>query len=292
MALPYFKEERSARLLLGVVIAFTLANSAVSVGFSYLGRDFWTALSQKDSEHYFTLLGKYALALLGGVPVSVLYSYYRQKLALEWRSWMAQRTIDMFESYRSYYILEAKKEIDNPDQRIAEDVRSFTQTSLSFSITLLTSVIDLFSFSAILYSIYPPLFGAIILYAGFGTASTVYIGKQLVGLNYEQLQREADFRFSMVRMRENAESIAFYGGEPIETREIKRRLARAMSNFFELISVQRNLDFFTVAYRYMVQVLPGFVVAPLFFAGKIELGVVSQSYGAFNHILADLSIIV
>eukprot|EP00291_Cryptomonas_curvata_P005465 CAMPEP_0172190328 /NCGR_PEP_ID=MMETSP1050-20130122/23053_1 /TAXON_ID=233186 /ORGANISM="Cryptomonas curvata, Strain CCAP979/52" /LENGTH=286 /DNA_ID=CAMNT_0012865191 /DNA_START=280 /DNA_END=1137 /DNA_ORIENTATION=- len=286
MALPYFKEERSARLLLGVVIAFTLANSAVSVGFSYLGRDFWTALSQKDSEHYFTLLGKYALLSLAGSPFQFCTATYRQKLALEWRSWMAQRTIDMFESYRSYYILEAKKEIDNPDQRIAEDVRSFTQTSLS------SSVIDLFSFSAILYSIYPPLFGAIILYAGFGTASTVYIGKQLVGLNYEQLQREADFRFSMVRMRENAESIAFYGGEPIETREIKRRLARAMSNFFELISVQRNLDFFTVAYRYMVQVLPGFVVAPLFFAGKIELGVVSQSYGAFNHILADLSIIV
>jgi putative ATP-binding cassette transporter len=156
----------------------------------------------------------------------------------------------------SYYILEAKKEIDNPDQRIAEDVRAFTQTSLSFSITLLTSVIDLCSFATILYSIYPPLFGAIILYAGFGTASTLYIGKQLVGLNYEQLQREADFRFSMVRMRENAESIAFYGGEAIEMKEIKRRLNRAMSNFFELISVQRNLDFFTVAYRYMVQVLP------------------------------------
>ena len=194
--------------------------------------------------------------------------------------------------YGSYYILEAKKEIDNPDQRIAEDVRAFTQTSLSFSITLLTSVIDLLSFSAILYSIYPALFGAIILYAGFGTASTVYIGKQLVGLNYEQLQREADFRFSMVRVRENAESIAFYGGEAIEMKEIKRRLNRAMSNFFELITVQRNLDFFTVAYRYMVQVLPGLVVAPLFFAGKIELGVVSQSYGAFNHILGDLSIIV
>ena len=100
LSISFFREERSARVLLGVVIAFTLANSAVSVGFSYLGRDFWTALSQKDSEHYFTLLGKYALALLGGVPVSVLYSYYRQKLALEWRSWMAQRTIDMFESYR------------------------------------------------------------------------------------------------------------------------------------------------------------------------------------------------
>ena len=170
--------------------------------------------------------------------------------------------------------------------------RAFAQTSLSFSITLLTSVIDLASFSTILFSIYPPLFGAILLYAGFGTGVTTLIGKQLVGYNYEQLQREADFRFSLVRIRENAESIAFYGGEAIEMKEIKRRLNRAMTNLFELITIQRNLDMFTVAYRYMVQVLPGFVVAPLYFAGKIELGVVSQSYGAFNHILGDLSIIV
>jgi len=211
---------------------------------------------------------------------------------VQWRSWMTQRLLSNFEKDRSYYVLESSGEIDNPDQRIAEDANAFTSVSLAFTITLLTSVIDLANFSTILYSIYPQLFGAIVLYAGFGTGCTLFIGSKLVGINFEQLQREADFRFSLVRMRENAESIAFYGGENIEMKEIRRRLQSTIKNYGRLIGVQRNLETFTVAYRYMVQVIPAWVVAPLYFKGKIELGVVSQSYGAFNHILSDLSIIV
>jgi len=292
MAMPYFKEEKSARVLLAVVIGFTLLNSGVSVGFSYLGRDFWTALSSKNADNFYPLLQKYVLALAGGTPVSVLYKFYRDKLAMEWRSWMTKRTLDMFEARRNFYELETKSDIDNPDQRIAEDARAFTRVSLDFSITLLTSIIDLASFSTILYSIYPELFAAILIYAGFGTGCTLVLGNKLVGINFEQLQREANFRFSLVRMRENAESIAFYGGEQIEMKEIKKRFQGAIDNSFRLISTQRNLELFTVAYRYMVQVIPAWVVAPLYFKGKIELGVVSQSYGAFNHILSDLSIIV
>lgn len=292
MAFPYFKEEKSARVLLAVVICFTLANSGVSVGFSYLSRDFWTALSSKNADTFYPLLAKYAAALAGGTPITVLYKFYREKFAVQWRSWMTQRLLSNFEKDRSYYVLESSGDIDNPDQRIAEDANTFTSVSLAFTITLLTSVIDLASFSTILYSIYPELFGAILLYAGFGTGCTLFIGSKLVGLNFEQLQREADFRFSLVRMRENAESIAFYGGEKIEMAEIQRRLQRTIKNYGRLIGAQRNLETFTVAYRYMVQVIPAWVVAPLYFKGKIELGVVSQSYGAFNHILSDLSIIV
>ena len=292
IAAPYFREEKTAKVLIVVVVALVLVNSAVSVQFSYLSRDFWTALNQKNPEEFQAVLTRFSLALLAGVPISVSYKYYRDKLALQWRNWLSQRVLDMFQADRSYYLLEARKEVDNPDQRVAEDVRSFTTVSLSFSITLLKSAVDLASFSTILLSIYPQLFGAIILYAGFGTACTVAIGKQLVGINFEQLQREADFRFSLMRMRENAESIAFYGGEDLEMGEIKRRLDRSVNNFWSLIRAQRNLEFFTVAYSYMVQIIPGLVISPLFFAGKIELGVVSQSYGAFNHILGDLSIIV
>lgn len=112
----------------------------------------------------------------------------------------------------------AQKEVDNPDQRIAEDIRSFTEFSLSFFLTIVTSVIDLVAFSFILFSIMPNLFIAIFLFASIGTAATVLIGRKLIGLNYESLQREADFRFSLVRVRENAESIAFYAGETVEER--------------------------------------------------------------------------
>jgi len=162
MALPYFREEKSARMLLAVVIAFTLLNSAVSVGFSYLSKDFYNALNSKNTEAFYPTLRMYALALTGGTPVAVLYKFYREKLAVQWRAWMTQRILDMYEANRSYYALEMKGEIDNPDQRIAEDARAFTSVSLSFAITLLTSVIDLISFAGILYSIYPQLFGAII----------------------------------------------------------------------------------------------------------------------------------
>eukprot|EP00277_Geminigera_cryophila_P006233 CAMPEP_0179421420 /NCGR_PEP_ID=MMETSP0799-20121207/9767_1 /TAXON_ID=46947 /ORGANISM="Geminigera cryophila, Strain CCMP2564" /LENGTH=743 /DNA_ID=CAMNT_0021195247 /DNA_START=131 /DNA_END=2362 /DNA_ORIENTATION=- len=292
MALPYFQEEKSARTLLAIVIAFTLLNSSVSVGFSYLSRDFWSALNAKDTDAFYPTLGKYAIALAGGTPVAVLYKFYRDKLSVQWRSWMTQRVLDMYEANRAYYEVEMKGAIDNPDQRIAEDARAFTSVSLAFSITLLTSVIDLVSFSGILYSIYPQLFVAIIGYSSFGTGMTLWIGKTLVQKNAKQLKTEADFRFSLVRMRENAESIAFYGGEALEMREIKARLAKTVDNYYSLIGTSRNLELFTTAYSYMVQVIPAWVVAPLYFSGKIQLGVVSQSYGAFNHILGDLSIIV
>ena len=292
MALPYFKEEKSARVLLFLVICFTLLNSWVSVGFSFLSRDFWNALNTKDADTFYPTLQKFAVALTGGAPIAVLYRFYREKLSLQWRQWMTLRILDMWEANRSYYDLETKGDIDNPDQRIAEDAASFTDVSLDFTIKIMTSLIDLVNFSGILYSIYPQLFGAIIAYASFGTGMTVFIGRNLVKTNFKQLQREADLRFSLVRMRENAESIAFYGGEAQEATQVAKRLGGAIDNRRLILGTQRNLEFFTVGYTYLVQILPVLVVSPLYFAGTIELGVVTQSAGAFNHVLNDLSLIV
>jgi len=294
MAAPFFRDEddKTGRNLLVGVIGLTLLNSGVSVAFSYIGRDFWTALSNKNPEEFYLMLQKFMAALVAGVPVTVFYKFQRDKLALGWREWMTRRIMAIYYANRTYYALEASREVDNPDQRIAEDVRAFTKYSLDLLITLLTSVIDLVSFSGILFSIYPQLFGAILAYAGVGTVVTTQLGRQLIGLNFGQLQREADFRYSLMRVRENAESIAFYGGEKLERREIERRLDEVVGNFRKVIGAQRNLEFFTVSYRYLIQVIPGLVVAPLYFSNKIQLGVVSQSYGAFNHILGDLSIIV
>ncbi|CAM9734331.1 unnamed protein product [Scytosiphon promiscuus] len=300
MSTPFFKEDIAGRWLLGAVVALTLLNSGVSVAFSYIGRDFWTALSNKDPAQFNIMLQRFLLALTAGVPVTVFYRYERNKLALAWREWMTKRVMEIYYSGQTYYALEASKEIDNPDQRIAEDVRAFTQVSLdqpSVSCYLRSRFIllqhhPLHACCQFAYSIYPQLFVAIIGYASVGTFVTTKLGGKLVGLNFDQLQTEADFRYSLIRVRENAESIAFYGGVQQELNEIQRRFGKALDNFGQVIRAQRNLEFFTTAYRYLIQVLPGFVVAPLFFQGKIELGVVSQSYGAFNHILGDLSLIV
>ena len=255
-------------------------------------------------------------------PISVAYRYQRQKLAIAWRKWLTGRVLRLYLSNRVYYALERQagcssspgvsnstlnmgatstagehgnnandttKEVDNPDQRIAEDIRSFTEFSLSFFLTLVTSIIDLVSFSFILFSIMPQLFIAIFLFASIGT---VCIGKVLIRLNYESLQKEADFRFSLVRIRENAESIAFYAGEAVEERETDRRFSRVIDNMTSVNVAQRNLDFFTTYYNNLTWILPVVVVAPEYFSGNVEMGVVSQASGAFSHILDDLSIIV
>jgi putative ATP-binding cassette transporter len=292
MALPYYQESKAGRWLFAGMVGITLLNSGVSVAFSYVGKDFWNALSSKDAANFYPMLAKYAAALVVGMPVSVLYRFQRERLAVAWREWMTDRTLQLYSSNRVYYALERGGEVDNPDQRIAEDVRSFTTFSLQLFITIVTSIIDLVSFSFILYSIQPNLFIAIILYAAFGTLTTTALGRRLVGLNFEKLQKEANFRYSLVRLRENAESIAFYAGEDIEGREVSNRLEKVIDNRKDIIGAQRNLEFFTTGYQYFIQILPVWVVAPQFFAGSIQLGVVSQSVGAFNHILNDLSVIV
>jgi putative ATP-binding cassette transporter len=183
-------------------------------------------------------------------------------LAIDWREWMTLRVLGLFMRNRAYYALERgcyggigstpetpnvdgdttsfgngtsasrKKEetVDNPDQRISEDIRSFTEYSLSLFLTTLTAVIDLVSFSFILFTIMPRLFIAIFGFASLGTILTICIGKKLISLNYEALAKEADFRFALVRVRENAESIAFYCGEGVEKRETERRFGRVIDN--------------------------------------------------------------
>ena len=256
-------------------------------------------------------------ALLIAVPVSVFYRFTREKLSLYWREALTKRVLDKYYSDRTFYVMETLKEIDNPDQRITEDIKHFTRTSLDFLITLLTALIDLASFSAILYQIFPGLFLAIIAYAGIGSVITTKLGQALVGLNYERLQKEADFRFALVktlilkphltmkkllffifllfkvRNRENAEAIAFYDKDAkIEKAHILALFQEALTVQLGLIVTQRNLEAFTTAYRYLVQILPSLLVAPLYFAHKIELGAISQAYIAFNHILGDFSLII
>jgi len=295
LATPYFTESENGRTAILTVLGLTLLNSGVSVLFSYVGRDFMSSLNSKDTAEFGVMLQKYAAVLIGCVPVSVIYRYQREKLCLNWREWMTTRVLNLYKRNRVYYNIERSPSstlIDNPDQRITEDIRSFTTFSLTILITLTRSVIDLLSYSAILYSIKPDLFLVIVGYSIFGTVVTSAIGGKLVPLNFNQLQREANLRYSLVRIRENAESIAFYGGEELEIKGVVERLEGVVENAMAVITQSRNLEFFTTSYSYLIQILPVSAVAPLYFAGTIPLGVVTQTTGAFNHILNDLSIVV
>uniref|UniRef100_A0A1J3D2C4 ABC transporter D family member 2, chloroplastic n=1 Tax=Noccaea caerulescens TaxID=107243 RepID=A0A1J3D2C4_NOCCA len=294
VAAPFwFSEDKDqARLRLAVVFALTLATTGISVGFNFLGRDFYNALANKDQEQFTKQLLYYLCGFAGGIPFFVLRDYAKETLSLKWRSWMTKYYLQRYLKDQSFYKIQSQSMIDNPDQRIVDDLSSFTGTALSFSLTLFSATIDLISFSNILFTIYPPLFLVLLLYSFGGTAISVFLGKGLVNLNFLQEKKEADFRYSLVRVRENAESIAFYGGEQNEMQLLLRRFRSAFDNLTELLIASRNLEFFTDGYRYLIQILPAAVVAPMFFSGKIEFGVINQSVSAFNHILGDFSLVV
>lgn len=292
LAVPYWKSSSDARKDLASVVALTFLQSGVSVLFSYISRDFWTALNTKNADLFFHQAGLFFIALVAFTPIVVYYQYFRDMTALKWRDWLTQRVLGQYTSHRNFYLLEADTVVDNPDQRIAQDLNSFTTESLAFSLTLLVSAIDMVSFSAILFSIYPLLFGILLLYASTGTYLTAVVGKRLIGLNYQQLVKEADLRYGLIRMRENAESIAFFRGEDREKSEMVRRLTQTVDNMKDVIQLRRQLGFLQTGYKYAVQVLPAICVAPKYFAGLIELGSVTQSFSAFSHILGDLSLVV
>ncbi|KAG0561406.1 hypothetical protein KC19_9G062500 [Ceratodon purpureus] len=294
VAAPYWSSDDKvkARFWLAGVFALTLATTGISVGFNFLGRDFYNALASKDQEQFYNQLIKYFAAFIGGIPVFVLRDYFRDTLALRWRGWMTTQYLDKYFENRTFYNIQSQSMIDNPDQRIVDDLNNFSGSALGFALALFNATINLISFSGILYGIYPPLFFVLLVYSIGGTAISVLLGKNLVGLNFMQEKKEADFRYGLVRVRENAESIAFYGGEASEIQLLLQRFKQSFDNYTQLLIASRNLDFFTSFYRYLIQLLPAAVVAPLYFAGKIEFGVINQSFSAFNNVLSDFSIIV
>lgn len=292
LALPYWKAEPSARRDLVGLLVLALLQSGVAVMFSYISRDFWNALNTKDVDLFYHQAQLFFIALSVATPVVVYYQFARDSCSLRWRQWITTRIVSQYCTDRNFYHLESNPFVDNPDQRITQDLNSFTHESIAFILTLLVSSVDLVCFSVILFSIYPLLFGVLLIYAATGTLATAFVGKQLVSLNYQQLVREADLRYGLVRMRENAESIAFFQGENQERSEILRRLSSTVENMMSVINLRRRLSFLQTGYKYAVQILPAVCVGPLYFSGEIQLGSVTQSFSAFSHILGDLSLVV
>jgi putative ATP-binding cassette transporter len=294
IAKPFWfsEDKKSARLLLGALLLFMFAVNGLNIVINYVGGDFMTALSGKDAPHYFRMLWIYASVFVVGTPIVVLYSWFQSKLGMRWRQWLTEHFVGNYFKNRNFYKVSHKSEIDNPDERIAQDVSAFTNGALSYLLTVLGSIVTLVSFAGILWSIYPPLMVVLIFYAIAGTIATIWFGKRLIGLNFNQLRKEADFRYSLVHVRKNVESIAFYQGEEQEGFQVKRRLSEAIKNFNALIGWQRNLGFLTTGYNYLVVIIPSLVIAPLYFAGKVKFGVITQADMAFTQVLASLSIIV
>jgi vitamin B12/bleomycin/antimicrobial peptide transport system ATP-binding/permease protein len=290
----FFASERRHKALRFLIVLLTLALTVggVQVLMSYVARDFMTAIEKKDEPAYWQSLWWYLGTFALAVPIGVYYRWTEERLALLWREWLAQHLIKRYFNNRAYYRLRGSASIDNPDQRISEDVRNFTLSSLSFMLIALNAAVTVVVFIGVLWAISATLVGVLLVYAVAGTGVSILIGHRLVGLNYHQYQKEADFRYSLVRVRDNAESIAFYRGEKRESRDLVGRLGAAVLNMVVIIGWNRNLAFFVNSYNYAALVLPVVIVAPLFMRGAVEFGVVTQSVGAFAQVLAAVSLII
>ena len=291
--LYWFSERKwQARGGLGLLLILLFSFTALNVVLNFVGRDFMTALSEKNLADFNKNLLIYLGVFVIATPVSALYNFVRKLLGINWRLWLTTHFLDKYFRNRAYYRINDDKSIDNPDQRISQDISSFTVTSLGFLSILFFSLVQLISFIGILWSISITLVLILLAYAVIGTAVTLFFGKRLVHLNFQQLRREADLRYGLVHVRDNAESIAFYRGEEREEGQVRQRLKEALANLRFLIGWERNLEFFTKGYEYTILVLPIVVMAPMYFAGEIKFGVVTQAESAFVQVLSALSVIV
>ena len=278
--------------LFALLIAFALTLNGLNVVNSYVGRDFITAISHRDWSGFIRQAVRYVGVFAGSTAVAVLYRFTEERLGLFWRVWLTRRIVRRYLADRTYLHLKESATIENADQRIADDVRAFTSTTLSFTLMFMNGALAVLSFSGVLWTISPLLFGVAISYAVLGTLAAIYLGRTLIGLNYRQSDREATLRSDLIHVRENAESVALLGREGRLTARLLRRIEDFAYNFRRIISVNRNLGFFTTGYNYLIQIIPMLIVAPQFIRGEVEFGVVTQSAMAFAQLLGAFSLIV
>jgi putative ATP-binding cassette transporter len=281
-----------ARGLFALLFAFAFAINGLNVLNSYVGRDFMTAIAHRDQAGFIRQAVLYVGVFALSTAIVVVYRFTEERLGLFWRVWLTRRIIGQYFSDRTYLHLKEAATVENPDQRIAEDVRTFTATTLSFTLMFMNGALAVLSFSGVLWTISPFLFGVALGYAVIGTLATIYLGRPLIGLNYRQSDREATFRSDLIHVRENAESIALLRREGRLTARLLQRIEDLADNFRRIVAVNRNLSFFTTGYNYLIQIIPMLIVAPLFIRGKVEFGVITQSAMAFTTLLGAFSLII
>jgi putative ATP-binding cassette transporter len=286
------KVKAKAWVLLVSLLVLMLAINGMNVINSYVGRDFFSAIEKRDHAGFLRYAWLYVAVFAGSTAVAVFFRFCEERLALLWREWQTQRVVNGYLGRRVYLHLKETGSITNPDQRISEDVRALTTTSLSFLLMILNGTFTALSFSGVLWSISPVLFAVAVLYAAAGSGLTILLGRPLIRLNYQQADREADFRSELIYIHQNAEGLAFTRDEARIKERLTARIDQLVGNFRKIIAVNRNLNFFTGGYNYMIQLIPALFVAPMFMAGGVEFGVIGQATMAFATLVGAFSLVV
>src|SRR5258706_320624 len=307
LARPYWSSDERwvARGLLAVIVVLNLGLVGIEVALNNWNREFFNAIQEKDGAAFLPLMLQFSILAGLFIVVAVYRVYLRQMLQIRWRRWLTERYIERWLAHRTYYRLQlAAGDTDNRDQRIAEDFRDFVESTLVLSLGVMSSVVTLASFVTILWvlsgTLTIPLGGieiaipgymvwAALLYAILGTWLTHKIGRPLIPLIFNQQRYEADFRFSLVRFRENVESVALYGGEVRERATFGERFNGVMANWWGIMRRQKYVNFFTNMYGQLAIIFPYVVAGPRYFASQITLGELTQTASAFGQVQAALS---
>jgi len=283
-------------LLLAVLLFLLFCVTGLNVLLSYVFRVIDNVLVSKDAAAFYTQLSTFTGVLVAAVPIIGSYRWVRLTLARDWRSFLTRFFLGKYMSHRAFYELDSNSisaaGIDNPDQRMTEDIDSFTRETLDFLLDVLDSILNLFSFASILWVTSQSLTLSLVVYAFAGTAIALAAGAELVRLNSTQLRREADLRYSLVHVRDNAEAIAFYGGEQRELQGVETRFNVVLSNLSSLINWTTGLGIYQQAFFYLARLVPYLVIGGLYLKGEVDFGTLGQATFAFSMVLSSVTLIV
>ena len=301
-------EKWKARGLLTLVIALNLMMVYLLVRINDWYRVFYDALQAYDWTSFWPLIGEFTGLAFIYIVIAVYAVYLRQMLTINWRTWMTEQYLARWMQGQVYYRLQVlRSDTDNPDQRISEDINQFVSLTLTLLVGILKQLTTLGAFAVVLwnlsgaitvpvggteFTIYGYMFWLSLLYSGLGTYFVHLVGKKLIRLNFDQQRYEADFRFSMMRVRENSESIAFYRGEMAEGVGFKERFANVIKNYWGLMRRTKLLNFYVNGYGQLAIIFPLIMAAPRYYAGEMALGGLMQTISAFGRVQDALSFFV
>ena len=301
-------EKWKARGLLASVIALNLIMVYLLVRINDWYRVFYDALQAYDWASFWPLVGEFSVLAFIYIIIAVYAVYLRQMLTINWRTWMTEQYLSRWMQGQVYYGLQVlRSDTDNPDQRISEDINQFVTLTLTLLVGILKQLTTLGAFAVVLwnlsgvvtvpiggaeFTVYGYMFWLSLLYSGLGTYFVHLVGKKLIRLNFDQQRYEADFRFSMMRVRENSESIAFYRGEMAETVGFKERFANVIKNYWGLMRRTKLLNFYVNGYSQLAIIFPLVMAAPRYYAGEMALGGLMQTLSAFGRVQDALSFFV